>query len=127
MTEATPLDKLKAELFRIHGAIGKIEDRERRATNRKLIGNTYKCRNNYSCPEKPSDYWWLYIQVDRLDSDGHLKCFSFQTDKYGQITIRPEDHMYGHQFDYDNYKKITKAEFKRAWRSLLARVKAQRG
>jgi hypothetical protein len=126
MITTTPLEKLRTEGNRIANEIGKIEARERRAENQKLIGNTYKCRTNYSCPKKPSDYWWIYIQVDGLDKDGYLQCFQFQTDRYGAISIQREQRVSAHSFDYDNYRKITKREFSKAWRSLQARIKALR-
>jgi hypothetical protein len=95
-----------------------IKAEEFRRANAPKVGKTFKTRNNFSCPEKPSDYWWLYSKVTRMDNDGMLYATYFQTDKYGNISVCFDHyayHMQGHQ-------QIPAAEFNRAWKKMVAKV-----
>ena len=96
---------------------------------KKLEGTCYKKKNNYSCPEKPSDYWYEYTKVLEIkekdiysnnDHDALSHCIqvSFYTDKYGNFSIRQENsyvHLLG--------KKITEKEFNKAFNNQLSRAK----
>lgn len=112
------LEVLKARARNIGEQIGAIEDAARRDTNGKKVGKFYKTRNNYSVPSKPSDYWWLYECVTRMDDGGFLWTMAFQTDKNGTISIEPERYAYHMQYGTE----ITKAEFDRAWMRLKANI-----
>ena len=95
---------------------------------KKLEGKCFKFRNNYSCPEKKSDYWWMYKQVIAIPEDGiyqtstgvscHLKCWTFQTDKYGASTINPDDTTYAHSLG----EEITKEEFDAAFEKMIKAI-----
>jgi hypothetical protein len=113
------IETLKATARKAQNEIYKIELAERQQQSEKLVGKTFKYRNNYSCPEKPSDYFWLYLKVKKVSRDGHLICEEFQTDKYGDISIRFERHQYNH---LSGYISITPAEYRRAFKAMQAKI-----
>lgn len=101
--------------------LGEIRAAEFRRLNGPKVGKAFKTRNNFSCPEKPSDYWWLYSKVTRMDDDGMLYATDFETDRYGNISVRFNHyayHMQGHQ-------QIPAAEFRRAWKKMQAKIGRQ--
>lgn len=96
----------------------RIEFADRAKRNGPLVGKTFKYRNCYSCPEKPSDYWWMYAKVTRMGDDGLLYLTTFQTDKYGNMEVRFEHlgyHMQG-------YHPVPASEFNRAWKTFQKRI-----
>lgn len=86
----------------------------RKASNRKLVGKHYKFRNCYSCPDKESDYWWSYTKVIGVE-DGAVILWNFQTDKYGEISIKFRDI---HTTIHHGYVEITQDEFRAEWAKL---------
>lgn len=74
---------------------------------RLLIGKCFKYKNNYSCPEKPSDYWFLYVRIDSLSKDGDLFSTQFQTDMYGKFLFEKREYF---QFS-DSYIEISGSLF----------------
>lgn len=115
------MDDLKAEARKINAKISRIEHDNRAAENKSHVGKCFKYRNCYSCPEKPSDYWWLYIRVTGLLKDGSVECTEFQTDKYGEVTVKAKKQMY---LVRDGCRPISKSEFDRAWKRTQERIKA---
>lgn len=90
-------------------------------------GRHFKTKNNYSSPEKPSDYWWLYTKVltikpeDIYDTGingiaSHFKGYSFQTTKYGNVEIEKNKQGYIHSLG----QEITEKEFIEAWNKLMS-------
>jgi len=89
-------------------------------------GRFFKTRNHYSCPEKPSDYWWYYTKVteitpeDVYDTLGngaacHFKGWSFEDTKGGDVFISKNKQGYIHSLG----KEITEAEFNEAWNKMV--------
>jgi hypothetical protein len=113
------LEELRADQKAANRAIGRLEAKRRYEDNAALLGKTFKYRNCYSCPERPSDYWPLYAKVTKVDKDGYLKVFTFETDKYGHINIRVDDHKYHMS---DGYQPISATEYRKALAALKARV-----
>ena len=97
------------ELSEINTAIS-IEE------NKKLIGNCYRYRNCYSVP-KPNEYWYLYKKIIRVDENGSLYSFEFETDYLGNISIHPNEYGY-----IGDAKKITREEFDKAWKTLMSHL-----
>lgn len=98
--------------------LNKIETLAIVKANTALVGKCFKYpRNNYSCPEKKSDYWPVYSRVLRLDGHG-LICHTFQADKYGDIRIE----FAKYEMRLSGYVPITVAEFRRAWGRVKARI-----
>jgi len=62
-------DRLKMELM---GLQKEHQDKCEKPKFEKYIGTYWKFKNYYSCPEKESDYWWLYRYLKRLASDRFL-------------------------------------------------------
>lgn len=118
------IDTLEAEARRVTAKIEKIKEAERFERNKGLEGKAFKYRNCYSCPEKPSDYWWLYIKVLKVTKD-HIETHQFQTDKYGEITITLRKRHYRNLFGADSRIEIKPAEFTKAWKAVQAKIKAQ--
>jgi len=121
----------KEELQKQLKAIAKAEEKamieEHYPEFKKLEGKCFKNKNNYSCPEKPSDYWWLYTKITEIKPDDvydtrgngvacHYKGYSFQTDKDGNITTRKEDYGYVHSLG----KEIPKKEFDKAFENMIS-------
>jgi hypothetical protein len=112
----TAINTLRAEL-------GEIEHAESVEVVREAIGKCFKYRNCYSCPKEESDYFWLYAKVVGM-RDGSAIVFEFQTDKYGHLSVKPDETYYGRAPNEDRgYQPITAAEFNAAWRAVQAKVK----
>jgi type II secretory pathway pseudopilin PulG len=119
MNKQKTREQLEQQVRQANQALNRLRDEDRRAKNAPLIGKTFRYRNSYSCPEKASDYWWLYAKVTKLDGDGSLKLFTFETDKYGHIKITPD----GHAYNMDSgYQPISAAEYRKALKALKSRV-----
>jgi hypothetical protein len=118
-TDTTTLDREDAErqARAANKRLNEIRDAERYAENKDLLGKTFKFENNYSCPEKPSDYWWQYSKVQAVDGAGYLSVFFFETDKNGGVTIRTE-----HRFHMEHYTPCSKAQFDKAWCALQHKI-----
>lgn len=95
---------------------------------KKFIGKCFKYKNNYSCPTKPSDYWFTYTKVVELNPDdiydtgysgitSRFKGYSFDCDKYGNISINNVD-GYIHSLG----KEITESEFNEAWNKMMGKL-----
>ena len=95
-----------------------------------LEGKCFKVRNCYSCPENESDYWFLYIKIQKIEKDdlyklsdnilSHFHGWSFQTDKYGRISVEFDYNNYVHSMSEEN--EISNEEFKEAWLKLQAKL-----
>ena len=95
----------------------------------KMIGKCFKIRNNYSCPEKLSDYWFLYVRITDIKEEdlyvsnsgeclSNYSGFSFQTDKYGRVNIDTKDRGYVHSLG----EEIPELEFEKAWNKMIKRI-----
>lgn len=111
-------DELLAKIKPLQVQLNRIEGAERRAANEPLVGRCFKYRNSYSCPEKPSDYWPLYMRVDRADDTG-IWCTEFQIDLYGRAEAQKGKHYYRLM---DDFQEISGAQFARAWDTFKAKV-----
>ena len=78
---------------------------------KKKIGICYKYHNCYSCPEKPSDYWWIYIKIIGLKDDEYIT-ETFQEDKFGWLTYELNHPMRDSMLD--SAKKIKSTEYETA-------------
>lgn len=113
-------------------ALAEIEKKEREQMLenyypefKKLEGRFFKKQNNYSCPEKKSDYWWLYTKVVSvkpqdvyLSGSGvasHFSGWTFQTCKYKNVTIEKNAKGYVQNLG----DEITEKEFNKAWNDML--------
>lgn len=114
------LETLQQQERSINQKLNRLRDAERRQANVDLVGRTFRSHNNYSCPEKRSDYWWLYGKVTDIDSSGYLKVMMFQTDKYGSITIKFDQHRY----NMSDWEPISETKFKEAWQKLQKKIAA---
>jgi len=109
-------DELLVTIKRARTELDNIEQTDTEQRIRPLIGTCYKYRNSYSCPSKPSDYWWLYMRVDQI-KDGMLRCFEFQTDRDGNIRIEQDRAIYDTSLSSE-YVKIPLREFAKQWQAL---------
>lgn len=122
--KAMQVETLKKQARLLAERIGKIEDADRYQENKKLEGKAFKYRNNFSCPEKPSDYWWMYLKVLKVTKD-HIEVHDFQTDKYGEITINLRKRHYRHLFGAGSRIEIKPAEFDRAWKAVTSKLSSK--
>lgn len=114
--------KLTSELNTIRNQLWQIDSDEKERQNAPLVGLCFKYKNNYSIPEKPSDYWYMYSRVTSLNGDG-LNVFSFQTDKDGKLTVEPDGYqvqVYGDPCSPDEFNR----EFKKAISKVESKFKA---
>ena len=117
------IESMRKQVGRLQDKIDVIEKAERKKKMNELIGKCFKLSNNYSCPEKKSDYWWLYVMPLRVNSEGWLDVLSFEIDKYGEIRIRPKEQVYYAHY-FDAYTRITKGQFYRAWVKITEAIEA---
>lgn len=95
---------------------------------KKLEGKCYRYANTYG-GGKDAEHWWLYIKIVSITEEdihvlreGGIHCqfngISFQTDKYGEISINPS---------YKGYigscgEEITETQFNKQWNKLLSKL-----
>lgn len=123
----------KEELQKQLNKIAIAEEKEMIAKHypefKKFEGRYFKQRNNYSCPKKPSDYWFMYTKIteinpkDVYDTRGngvacYFKGWTFQTCRDGHISINKEKHGYIHGLG----KEITEKEFNDAWNTMIDKI-----
>lgn len=113
------LETLKQQACEIGNKISEIESARVRKANQSKVGKFYRTRNNHSCPEKPSDYWWVYAEVKRMDECGMLYVTEFQTDCHGNISIRFDSCIYHAQ----SWSPTTRDAYHKAWAKMLTKVK----
>jgi len=96
-----------------------LKDEVEKEENEALIGKTfiYK-RNSYSCPEKKSDYWDVYLKVLKVIKYGVL-VLKVDKDSYGNIRIVTDNH-WGNSLE--GYEPCSKAEFERHFNKLLNEI-----
>lgn len=114
--DAARVKKLEAERLRIANEIAAITEpyEQRRAAN--FVGLCLRTRNNYSCPSKPSDYWWLYVKVLRADG-GNLRCLRFEVDKDGAVRVEGDEFYMPRTLE--SYEVISPDEFNRQYARML--------
>lgn len=111
-------EELEDIIINARNELNDITDKEDEIEDAKFVGRFFKTENNYSCPEKPSDYWWLYIKVI-TNSEG-IHTFRFQADKDGKIEIDPL-HYYLRP-SLESYVEITEKEYSNAWEKLKKKI-----
>jgi hypothetical protein len=95
---------------------------------KKLEGKYFKSKSCYSCPKKPSDYWFVYTKVVSVRpkdiyeiSNGvsaHLTCITFQSESRDLLIIDTNHKTYAHSLG----KEITEKEFMAAWGKLRNKI-----
>lgn len=126
---------MKTQKEELQEKLNQIEDNERLALQEKnypeicekYLGKCFKVRNNYSCPEKASDYWFLYTKVTEIKKEDVYQTsngvsatysgYSFQTDMHKNVNVRKEN-GYIHSLGIE----ITQKEFDKAWSKMLDRI-----
>lgn len=89
---------------------------------KQLIGKCFKLKTSYSCSGKKSDYWYVYSKIVSIRPDdlylggasadkvlARCKTITFQKNKYGSISINPNDdtyvHCIGEEISIDEFNK----------------------
>lgn len=124
-TDAARVKKLTAQAMDLRNQAEAIEAPYRQRAAEAMVGLCLKTRNNYSCPEKPSDYWWLYAKVLRASEHGSLQCLQFQIDKDGGVFVKPDE--YYHPNHLGTYQTISPDEFDREFAKMLKHLEKCRG
>ncbi len=110
--------KLSTELRSVRDKIDKMKVSEQLPKLKKKYEGTYwKYKNSYSCPENPSDYWFLYKKVIQVKDLTWLKTLEFQTDKYGTLEIKENSSSVELL-----QTKITKKEFDAAYKKAMNKL-----
>jgi hypothetical protein len=112
-------EQLEAEIAPLQAALHRLKDAETLKESRALVGKCFKYRNCYSCPQKPSDYWWLYVKVVGV-GDYWPTTLEFQTDKDGRIEIKTSDCAVIREGG--GHIEIPAKEFNAAWKKLQKRI-----
>lgn len=113
-------EQLESEIRKLSIQLNKIKDAEDDARNATYLGRCFKTCNSYSCPQKPGDYWWLYVKVTSV-KDG-IKGLMFQVDCNGRIEIQPKDYLMANTLD--SYTPISSAQWDKAWLKCLDQARA---
>ncbi len=89
-------------------------------------GKFFKYKNSYSCPSKPSDYWYIYTKVLSIKPEdiyegqpglvlSSCKVYSFQIHKYGNLTVEVDKRSYTHSLG----KEISEDEFNKGFNKMV--------
>lgn len=113
-------ESLKAEFNRIKEKLWAIDAKRQTEIGQKKVGKFYKYRNSYSCPQKPSDYWWKYF-APRVANGSSLTGLSFQTDCDGSSSIWANEF---HAQHLGGWTEISKPEFTRALKAFQKKIGA---
>lgn len=116
-SDAARVKKLNAQALELRNEAQAIEAPYLQRAAESMVGLCLKTRNNYSCPEKPSDYWWLYVKVVRAGEHGSLQCLQFQVDKDGDVYVKRDEYYHPHSLD--SYQTISPDEFDREFAKML--------
>lgn len=116
------INKLNAKLVKLRNEISDIEQPYADQAANDLLGKCFKVRNNYSCPQEPSDYWWLYVRVVRADS-GSVHCLRFEVDKNENVRVQTDEFYMPRTLE--GYQLIDREEFDAAYTAMLAFLKKQ--
>ena len=118
MAKAKTVEELKKEVevgCKAREKLEKIEAKEEHERNKKDIGKCFKYRNTYG----GDNGWWLYAMITGVK--GRYKQYlTFETTSLDIIEIKTKESAYSHL----EQRKITKAEFRKAWKRLLKRLNA---
>lgn len=68
-----------------------VTKRELPKLKKQYEGKYFKYRNNYSCPERESDYWFMYRKVMKVIDERNVDVITFQMDKYKKISIERQE------------------------------------
>ncbi len=83
--------KLQKEISALREQQRKEEEKtaQKKEVWKQYVGKTYVYKNNcYSCPENPNDYWDIFYKIISYDKGKKTyQYFSFQKDKYGDVTV----------------------------------------
>ena len=97
------------------------EKKELPLFKKKYEGKTYKYRNCYSCPESPSDYWWLYLKVIKVVDLSYCIAIKLQMDKYGFVSIEERGCL---PLPIDgSYRECSISEFKKGTKKIIDKIK----
>ena len=111
-------EQLQATINEARRKLSGIEYREAKERVAPLVGKCFRYRNSYSVPQKPSDYWWLYVKIIGTRGASAIT-FEFQTDKDGKLFIEPSLEHYNRFPSADRgYQSISSTEFNRAWQAV---------
>ena len=112
------LKQLYKDFKIIQDEIHILENKEFINENKQKIGQCFKFKNSYSCPETETDYWWIYKRVLSLDKfSNHFISFSFEIDKHGDCSTNKRT------FDMlSGWTKCPEAEYLEAWQKFKQRI-----
>lgn len=108
--------ELKVESEKIHRQINAIETKRQKEENQKFLGKYFKYRNSYG---SGSPEWWLYLKV--TGAEFWLKGFEFQLTSTGRFEAHREKCIIGR---LQGHIAIKKSEYDKAWKTYLAKLKA---
>lgn len=84
-----------------------------------LVGKCFKYRNNYSCPDKPSDYWWMWVMVVGESEIGWPITVQTERDKYGRVFVKRDEVGWSDGTPGGGYIPVTRREYDRAVAAIL--------
>ena len=96
-----------------------LDEQEAGPKRRQLIGRCFKYRNCYSCPEKPSDYWWLWFRATGT-SGWMVTGPKIQCDSNGKIDIERYAAIAVDGTLDPKYVQVSRREYDRETRKILA-------
>lgn len=120
-TEESLQIKIAADRRKLMALVQKRESKE----NAALLGKCFKTRNNYSCPQSPRDYWWLYVRVTKV-SGSSVYIRSIQKDKNGAVRYETKDVRMASTLISGNsgYIEISRKAYDTAFKNIIASIAA---
>lgn len=110
------IETTKAALRKLTSKKCSIESKIKYPKYKKLEGTVWRVKNNYSCPKKPSDYWWLYCKVLKIHKNGEVDLIRFQMDHKGMLMVEPNKDFWEPYFFADEgrgWEKVPYAMWER--------------
>lgn len=103
------IDSLQSLIKNLRAELNDLQAIQHEEEKSKYIGKSYKSLNNYSCPEKDSDYWYEYYYVTESVTNSFLvDVINFSTDSLGSMQLRTQA-LSINSIDY--WEEITKDEY----------------
>ena len=99
-----------------------LDWKETAKINADLLGKCYKFKDCYSCPEKESDYWYVYKQYLRLEGR-EILALCFYVDKYDKISLS----LMREHGDLSGWTEIGLQEFWDEWLNLKTKISKFQG
>lgn len=115
------VEQIREAMAPLRDELREVERIESQRQGEALVGRCFKYHNSYS---GPGERWWYYVTVSKVNREGHMIGFTFQTDIRGKHEIETEHFISstGSLAEGSGYLPITRGEFDAAWWRLQRKI-----